>query len=717
MNSIDYSAKIEKMNSLFDELIFEVSWPPGNEGMTLLEALEAADGASLARELRSSFQAAQAQIAMLKHPIIAVPGELNSGKSSVTASFLSQEGRKRIPRGTAEQKGTHRFVYWTPSKWLSEPALKEAFLSLLSAVHGPNYEFLSEEPGMAAEQYRSGRDNVEELHVPLIASDTELDRLGFCVLDCPDVQTKDRGRDAEDHNSRLDILARTVQICSAVLLVWERSEVRDRLLDEMLTAVRRKLPQTPIHLLINMIEPESDQPAKTRCDPDVNALIQKHSLVADGVFGAFRFRNEKSDGQPGWRELTPPALVEKFDGNGERLPQFFVISPLQSENEPMQVHEAKFLENLPGHMNAAELQQTKMSGTWSRVVDEMRKAIQTTESLMKARQKRAGELHDGLRDFCTSLLFDPVAKVPRQVLTPEFMEAFKESLEKTAPAFVWGTMQLVKPFDWMLGKAKELVSGASDILSTLKKALNAGETVKEVARKAASTFENEIGSPGDADLFGCLDPDDITAQMKSLRWVRNDADQEQLSKAWIAVFRSMRTHPVKPGSAELEKLCSSIWNSMSVWDEIAFAGKNLLKGVGALTVVVSAFFVMVDGGATLVLASSWLAALIPSKMLFVTAAGGALTAAGAEIFLKSVEANTLPYLAQMFAFAADVFGIPRDVPGCSKKVSFKIGKATHKYDLPNFSWPEQPCVVQLESLVLLKGTSRLDKIKQLISQP
>jgi hypothetical protein len=104
-----------------------------------------------------------------------------------------------------------------------------------------------------------------------------LGRLGFCVLDCPDVQTKDHGRDVEKHNSRLDILARTAQICSAVLVVWERSKVRDRLLDEMLSAVRMKLPQTPIHLLINKIEPESDQPAKTRCDPDVIAVIQKHS--------------------------------------------------------------------------------------------------------------------------------------------------------------------------------------------------------------------------------------------------------------------------------------------------------------------------------------------------------------------------------------------------------------------------------------------------------
>lgn len=716
MNSTDYSGKIEKLNSLLGEPIFEVSWPPGSEGMTLFEALVAADGASLVREHRSSIQAAQAQIAMLKCPIIAVTGELNAGKSSVTASFLSQEGRNRIPRGTEEQKGTHRFVYWTPSEWLSEPALKEAFLSLLAAVHGPKYELLSDEPEKASEQYRSGRDNMEELTVPLIASDTELSRLGFCVLDCPDVQTKDHGRDGGKQNSRLDILACTAQICSAVLVVWEPSKVRGSLLDEMLTDVRSKLPKTPIHLLINKIEPETDQPAKTRCDPDVIALIQKHSLVVDAVFGAFHFRIEKSDEQPGWRELTPPALVEKFGRNGERLPQFFAISPQQSENEPMQVGEAKFLENLPSHFNAAELQRTKMSGTWSRVADEMRKAIQTTESFMKARQKRAGELHDGLRDFSTSLLHDPVAKVPRQLLTPEFMDAFKESLEKTAPAFAWGTMQLAKPFDWMLGKAKKLASGASDKLSMLKKALNAGETVKEVARKASSTLQNEIGSSGDLDVFGCLDPDDIAAQMKSRRWVRNDADQEQLSKAWIAIFRSMRTYPVKPDSAELEKLCSSIWNSMSVWDEVAFAGKNILKGVGALAATISAICAVIDGGA-MFFSVNWLAAAIPTKMLFVTAAGGALTAAGAEIFLNSVEANTLPYLAQMFAFAADVFGIPRDVAGCSKKVSFKIGKETHKYDLPNFPWPEQPCMVRLESLVLLKGTSRLDNIKQLISKP
>src|SRR5687768_12843828 len=50
-------------------------------------------------------------------PIVAVLGELNAGKSSVVATFLGPEGRRRLPRGEEDAAGTHRFVYWVPQRW------------------------------------------------------------------------------------------------------------------------------------------------------------------------------------------------------------------------------------------------------------------------------------------------------------------------------------------------------------------------------------------------------------------------------------------------------------------------------------------------------------------------------------------------------------------------------------------------------------------------
>ncbi len=58
---------------------------------------------------------------LIDRPTVAVAGMLNSGKTSLVANFLSEQGRARTLRGNNNDQGTHRFVLWLPQWPVDEP--------------------------------------------------------------------------------------------------------------------------------------------------------------------------------------------------------------------------------------------------------------------------------------------------------------------------------------------------------------------------------------------------------------------------------------------------------------------------------------------------------------------------------------------------------------------------------------------------------------------
>src|SRR6186997_75262 len=90
------------------------------ERLSLGEALERFVNLARRKQWDASIGAAAASLELEPCPIIAVLGELNAGKSSVVATFLGPEGRRRLPRGEEDAAGTHRFVYWVPQRWLDD---------------------------------------------------------------------------------------------------------------------------------------------------------------------------------------------------------------------------------------------------------------------------------------------------------------------------------------------------------------------------------------------------------------------------------------------------------------------------------------------------------------------------------------------------------------------------------------------------------------------
>lgn len=115
-------------------------------------------------------------------PTVAVAGMLNSGKTSLVATFLSEEGRRRSLRGTSNSEGTHRFVIWLPSKWREDAELWGLLMQQIGDAIGASPELLSDSVTVAHKQYNNHEGDSTTLSVPLVATDPKLDQLGIGLL-------------------------------------------------------------------------------------------------------------------------------------------------------------------------------------------------------------------------------------------------------------------------------------------------------------------------------------------------------------------------------------------------------------------------------------------------------------------------------------------------------------------------------------------------------
>ena len=88
-------------------------------------------------------------------PTVAIAGMLNSGKTSLVATFLSEAGRARTLRGANNAQGTHRFVIWLPSAWQQDAELWGLLISRIGDAVGQPPEMLSEDPQQPHHQYNN----------------------------------------------------------------------------------------------------------------------------------------------------------------------------------------------------------------------------------------------------------------------------------------------------------------------------------------------------------------------------------------------------------------------------------------------------------------------------------------------------------------------------------------------------------------------------------
>lgn len=664
--------------------------PNAGAGLTLGEALREAGESGRVDDFRTAIQNAKAHLNIEEKPIIAVLGGLNAGKSSVVASFLSAAGRRRVPRGVQARCGTHRFVYWVPSSWMRDEGVKQALIDLISRAHGGQSEFLSDDPSRAAEQYRSGRDHLDLIKTPLLADDPALDGEKAVLLDCLDIQTRDDGSESTvETNRRLEFVVRAARLCSAFLLVWNGETIRDRLFHRFVAELRERMPTVRLYLLINKIRPQVGQPDETRNAPTLVQIIKQYNI--SGCYGAFDFDIGSRDGEPGWKDLTPPKLVDQFQrfvsesGVGDRLPQFFVLDD-RGANEPSAVDESRFLDRLPGQLDPAELQRLKVNDHCRELRRLARDNLTLARAWAKDQSERTEAIHAGLLEFCTKQ-FTSEKGEPLQVPKSEFTNAFATSILRKAPWYL-------KPSLWIGGKVRNILARVSNAAKRLAKFIQLGLRKGLIAR-----VREKFLRAGIADVQ-LKDAQDLARNMLSEDWVPENATEECLTKAWAWVTRQFAKHPLDVNSDKLDEMAKSFWESLSPGQKTK---KFILELVGTLASIAAfggAITAAIDGGATLLASYSLVGAAttaLPGVSISIAAAimgGGAVAA-----FVKgALDLNTLPLLSAFFALACDAFGVPRYIRDQPNKVKFK-GIA---FELPTTALDEQSAICDLGDCNLWK---------------
>ncbi len=657
-----------------DEISLETTaltsvWPADGSALNFKQTIEAAGHSSLADDISATLRSLKTAEKLSKHPILAVTGQLNSGKSSVVASFLSPEGKERVPRGSSSATGTHRFVYWVPQSWLDDGNYKSLLLDLIATAHPDGVEFLDSDPEKAAEQYRSGRDNLNTLSIPLIAGDTQLDTLGAGLLDCPDIQTHDISDSekglTESDNPRLDFLTAASRVCSAFLVVWSRAAIRDRLIEIMLNALRKRMASAPLYLLINMIRPEKGQPALTMNDSDVTRLLEQFNISADHVYGAFDYAIEDRGERPGWRHFTPMKLIEKF--NKSEGPQFYPLTEGSKSTSDLQ--------SLSESLDTAEIQRIKIADHQKELDAHLSDAHKLIRKWVSEEELEIIEKYDGLLTSCQGMMTDENTGEPLQIMSPEFAEALHQSILRTAPMALKLPLKLAKPFDKALNSTRKFIGSLN---------------LKSFAKDKVEDLEGELKQHLKLGSIKLASSESLSRRMQTQRWCPADIEVADLEKAWNETFLIFQKHPIETFDSELLDASSKdYWDGFSLMQKFTIGGKALLGTLGGLAAVCGIATLAVDGGATFYAATSVSHAINSGIALAVTAGGSAAAMVSfKDTLLKD---NTLPYLSRLFSIACDCFRLPRNIPSHPATVSFRNPsgeKTSHKVssspELPNF---------------------------------
>lgn len=616
-------------------------------------------------------------------PVVAVAGLVNAGKSSTVATFLSPAGSARVLRGLGDEQATQRFVLWCPRAWEQDAMRRASLLDVLGNVFGTELELLSEDPAGAHRQYNFHEGAGGRFHTPLVAFDEGLDAASFALLDCPDVERKFPGASGE-HTSRLrlEVLKRASAIASALLIVANHGGTSKEDFEHMLRAVLAEMPGIPWWLLLNLC----------RVDYEPHEALEHcaglaASLEVRGIYLAFDFLHDADE----WRRRTPDGLHRLRAGSAkERQPAFYLAEPDPSRNPPNPVDESRFLRRLPG-----QLQLAAAGGIGGRV--RAMHAQRLSEQVAHARERmkahcaesvaRVRRLWESLLRVCSRGYMDAHGQlvVP---LTPATAERLRRAFVKSAPL----SSRLAMQASLGLGKAAGWIkAGPAWVWSRLQRYLGR-EGTQHVGRAAAGVeprvFVNEMIREGFA-----------------LEAIPDDAERAQI---WAEVLARHRQHqPEQLSEADLERAMAEVWEQRG----LGARAVGLAAPIALVLILVAFGLAQFDGGATLtavlaklgipsimtfhagvILAHQVVGFLSISEILIALGVTAAVAPAGGFQLERMMRKHlALPALANLFACACDVFGLPRRIGGEAPSVVLQ----GVRYPLPEAKVEHGPAVCTL----------------------
>ncbi len=576
---------------------------------------------------------------LIDWPVVAIAGMLNSGKTSLVATFLSESGRARTLRGTNNDQGTHRFVLWLPQAWETNAELWGLLMSRIGDVVGHPPEMLADSPAEAHRQYNNEGGDEHSLGVPLVATDPELDSIGIGLLDCPDI-VSDEAFGLGSPAVRRELLGRAATLCSAFLVVTAAESSRDNTLGDLLRIASDLMPGVPRLLAVNKIRPRQtpDQVFET-----FHPLAKSHGI--ETIFAAYDFDVPASSPYIPVDDESAGAMAPDTDA----LPVFFSLSDDADDNPPAAISEDRLLGALPSRLDRGQLfekfrvalQESLRNSVWE---DAFPLVDRDADESQRATQKAQKCLLEAALDFFAHREIGGEVAELRLHQSERILRQLSDSFAATAPWYArWGVR--------LNTRVRRIFGGAGDFVRQL--------TPSAIARRTAGEIKDKFRR---GEFGGLITPQRLTHAIDrhggttSLRHWIDDADQFSVAR-WndaseTAITRFERDDFTSLDPTRLDEAVRQMWSEVPTH-------KKLAAGLTPLAAMLATFggvmMIPIDFGTTHLIAS----ASIPE--LFAAAGLTTLSTlwAGGQNTRNVGHQAARQQLADFHAVLCDTFGVAR----------------------------------------------------------
>lgn len=617
----------ELLEDAKDLAAIDASFPQAQR-ISFLTALEEVDSAStltirdIGRRLTVASQLAN-------YPIIAVAGMLNSGKTSLVASFLNTDGRQRSLRGESNREGTHRFVLWLPESWREDADVWGLLMSRLGESLGRPPEMLSTDPHEAHQQYNNSIGEADALAVPLVATDHALDSAGVGLLDCPDIVTSESfGKGAVE--TRRELLTRAAALCSAFVIVTDFSSIRARTVGTLLDIAAQSMPGVNRYLAVNRIRPK--YPPHEVAE-DIKPLIESHGIAASYL--AYDFEIADS-------EAYTPKVAERGDAS-DPLPAFFETPDHSHAIDFRELSANKLLNSLPAQLDQSDLfagflrsQEASLTeAVWHRGMDPIRKHIDDSHACAQRSQQ---SICDCALDFFARRNPDGTIAELRLHQSPHIIDQLTSAFSEAAPWYARLSMK-------MNGFVSRITHRAGDLIRGLQLSAAAQAKAAEIRDKLRQGSHGSVLTG--IRLCEAMTQHDVPGQM------RTDIPREDLlQKCESIAARFNEEDDTVLDADQLRKTAESMWSELSLV-------KKLQHGLSPLAALIASFaavlMVPVDGGGSLIVMHASIA-----ELLIAAGFTGLVTAWNSHGSIRTMELQAArQQLSEFVAISCDVLGVPR----------------------------------------------------------
>ncbi len=599
----------------------------------------------LADDLLATGNRLQSAERLMKHPVVAVAGMLNSGKTSLVAGFLSPAGRARTLRGVSNVQGTHRFVLWLPASWKQDPELWSQFLERLTEALGNPPQMLGETAEAAHAQYNNRDLDPNLAAVPLVATDPALDQAGIALLDCPDI-VSDAALGLGTPQQRRQLLGRAAVLCSAFVIVASAEQSRDSTLGDLMRLASELMPGVPRILAVNKVRPkhQSSQEVVETFRP----LMQQNQI--EKVYAAYDFDVRGSETLiPAKRHNAVAQPITRRD----ELPIFFRLT--QDEAHGDAIAEDRLLAALPRQLDRGELfnkfrlamESNLRSLVWDRGFQQIKTAVRQQDQHSVTARRCLMDV--GLEMFAMrgdSGQFERLRLHQSRRIIDQLTAAFAA----TAPWYARWSVNLNSRY-------RQMVGGAGD---WMRRWLPTRQLDHQVSQIKGQFKRGDLGS--------LMTPERLQGMIQQrgevyplMHWTA-DAPWENACRT--AIHRYDRDDFTALDPYELDAACQEMWSKVSWSEKGKFTTIPLLVMISSFAAVL---MLPLDGGSTLVLASASISELLAAGGL---TAAAAVWAGGKTASLVEQQAAK-QQLVDFVAVLCDTFGVAR----ATQQPAIRLGKS------------------------------------------